>query len=270
MENILTNEEGNDLITTLIEKGDPFGVSRIGIGEIHLIFNKITNNLNSNDFRSLNIGGVRSDSYDFFFEEYSKGITDADINVYWTHDLHHQQKIIFNTLSPKSTKVMNRSVEPFYFENPWSRSLENKKVLIINPFTDTIKTQKNKLWLVWGNRKIMPKFELRVLKTPFLNNTDSPSWKDVVNEMKESIDDIDFDIALLGCSLFGLPLVSYIKSIGKQAIYIGGGVQLLFGIKGKRWDTHPDISTMYNNHWVRPSNNDKPNNYNGGDGYTYW
>jgi hypothetical protein len=36
-------------------------------------------------------------------------------------------------------------------------------------------------------------------------------------------------------------------------VHIGGSLQILFGIKGKRWDEHETISKMYNEHWVRPS-----------------
>ena len=32
----------------------------------------------------------------------------------------------------------------------------------------------------------------------------------------------------------------------------GGALQLLFGIRGKRWDDHPIISKLYNDAWVRP------------------
>ena len=54
--------------------------------------------------------------------------------------------------------------------------------------------------------------------------------------MQKEIDKIDFDIAILGCGAYGYPLASYIKSIGKKAIHIGGATQLIFGIKGKRWE----------------------------------
>ena len=33
---------------------------------------------------------------------------------------------------------------------------------------------------------------------------------------------------------------------------MSGATQLLFGIKGKRWDDHPIISKLYNDAWVRP------------------
>ena len=36
--------------------------------------------------------------------------------------------------------------------------------------------------------------------------------------MKHSVDQIDFDIALVACGAYGLPLSTHIKSIGKKSI----------------------------------------------------
>ena len=33
-----------------------------------------------------------------------------------------------------------------------------------------------------------------------------------------------------------MPLAAFIKSIGKKAVHLGGSTQILFGIKGERWD----------------------------------
>lgn len=50
------------------------------------------------------------------------------------------------------------------------------------------------------------------------------------------MDAVDYDIVLLGCGAYGFPLAAYAKRRGKQAIHMGGSLQLLFGIKGKRWE----------------------------------
>jgi hypothetical protein len=76
--------------------------------------------------------------------------------------------------------------------------------------------------------------------------------------MCAKIDRLDFDIALLGCGGYGLPLVNYIKNTKKRsAIYVGGALQILFGIRGKRWDNMPQINKFYNSRWVRPSEEEK-------------
>lgn len=41
-------------------------------------------------------------------------------------------------------------------------------------------------------------------------------------------------------------------------IVLGGMLQLMFGVKGTRWEkTRPDIVAMYNEAWVRPNEKDK-------------
>ena len=51
------------------------------------------------------------------------------------------------------------------------------------------------------------------------------------------ISKLDFDIALIGCGGYGIPLAGFIyDKLKKPAIQIGGGLQLLFGVMGKRWE----------------------------------
>lgn len=69
---------------------------------------------------------------------------------------------------------------------------------------------------------------------------------------------IDFDIALLSCSTFGFDLACMFKRAGKQAIQYGGALQVLFGIKGARWDNYPPYSKYYNEYWVRAPKTEAP------------
>ena len=50
--------------------------------------------------------------------------------------------------------------------------------------------------------------------------------------MKSQMDQTDYDIALIGCGAYGFPLAAHAKRMGKQAIHMGGSLQLLFGIRG--------------------------------------
>ncbi|MPN33589.1 hypothetical protein SDC9_181078 [bioreactor metagenome] len=88
--------------------------------------------------------------------------------------------------------------------------------------------------------------------------------------MKEKISKSDFEIAIIGAGAYGLALGAYIKSLGKQAIHMGGATQLLFGIKGTRWDKHDFISNLYNENWIRPSENEIYKGANNVEGGCYW
>lgn len=80
------------------------------------------------------------------------------------------------------------------------------------------------------------------------------TWFEALEDMKSQISGIDFDIALIGAGAYGMFLGAHCKALGKQAVHMGGALQLLFGIKGKRWDP----CGFYNEHWIRPATGETP------------
>lgn len=151
-----------------------------------------------------------------------------------------------------------RNIEPYYAENvePWSRALEGKKILVIHPFAESIQMQYKKREEIWKDRFILPEFDLQTIKAvqTVADQKDDRfhTWFDALEYMIEECKRKDFDIALIGCGAYGMPLAAEIKSMGKGAIHLGGALQILFGIKGARWDHHPIISRFYNDAWIRP------------------
>ena len=167
-----------------------------------------------------------------------------------------------------------RFIEPWFAENPWTEALKGKKVLVIHPFSETIIGQYKKREYLFENKKILPNFELEVIKAvqTIAREKDDRfnTWFDALNWMYEEAIKKDFDVALIGCGAYGMPLASMIKNAGKQAIHMGGVLQILFGIKGARWDDDPIVSNLYNEYWVRPSNNEKIINASSVEGGCYW
>ena len=91
--------------------------------------------------------------------------------------------------------------------------------------------------------------------------------------MCDEISKIDFDIALLGCGGYGLPLCNFIKEkLNKSAIYVGGGLQLLFGVMGSRWDNDfwNELIKKHNIKFIRPSGNEICNNLQTIENGCYW
>ena len=67
--------------------------------------------------------------------------------------------------------------------------------------------------------------------------------------------------------------VYFIKNkMHRQAMHIGGTLQVLFGIKGARWEGEPYNydKKLYNEFWVRPGEKLKPQNYMDVEGGCYW
>lgn len=156
-----------------------------------------------------------------------------------------------------------RGLEPWYVENPWTINLKGKQVLIIYPFENTIKNQYKIREKLFPDKEILPKLgQLYVLKAvqTIAGERDERfhNWFEALEWMYQEAMKFDFEIAIIGCGAYGFPLAAKIKNAGRQAIHLGGATQLLFGIKGKRWDEHPVISKFYNEYWVRPDSSEIP------------
>lgn len=175
------------------------------------------------------------------------------------------------------------SIEPWWAKNPWTRYLKGKKVLVIHPFAESIKLQYKKRELLFDNPDVLPEFaSLNVIKAVQSiggKSNNFRDWFDALHYMEEQIDKVDYDIALIGCGAYGLPLAAYCKEQGKKAIHMGGALQLMFGIKGNRWERStygkgwPGINYSHlldNLNWVRPIENEKPQGAQKVEDACYW
>lgn len=155
---------------------------------------------------------------------------------------------------------------PFVSSRPWSRILKGKKVLVIHPFAELIIKQYARREQLFENPDVLPTFDLKVIKAVQSLGGESngfADWFEALNYMMDEMDKTDYDVCLIGCGAYGFPLAAHAKRQGKKAIHFGGTLQLLFGIKGSRWE-NPQAATqwglppnfymklMANPAWVRP------------------
>lgn len=184
----------------------------------------------------------------------------------------------FEKFMPFKKDVISVQLEtlyPFFVSSPWTRALKGKKVLVIHPFSESIKIQYKKRELLFDNPDILPEFHLKTITAvqSIANNTvPYKDWFEALESMKTKIKQTDFDISIIGCGAYGLPLGAYVKRIGKKAILLAGGTQLLFGIKGKRWERYPDscYRDMFNKQWIYPSKEEKPKDAQKIEDGCYW
>ncbi len=162
-------------------------------------------------------------------------------------------------------------------ESPWSAALKNKKVLVIHPFANTIQKQYEKRAMIYPGTEILPEFKLEVFQAvqTIAGETDErfSNWFEALDWMYAEAMQREFDIAIIGCGAYGFPLAAKLKRAGKQAIHLGGATQLLFGIKGKRWETDSSyqyVQKYFNDSWVYPSEEEKPRRAQIVEGGCYW
>lgn len=173
-------------------------------------------------------------------------------------------------------------LDPFWTERPWTAALRGKRVLVVHPFANLIRRQYERRASLFQHPDVLPDFELIVL--PAVQSLGGcakyADWFAALEAMKNKIDRIDFDIALLGCGAYGLPLAAYIRRMGRKAIHMGGSLQLLFGIKGARWE-NPNFgirelgapgryASLFNENWVYPDAEGRPDNFESIEGACYW
>lgn len=155
----------------------------------------------------------------------------------------------------------------------WAWCLEGKKVLVIHPFADTIQSQYSQHREdIFPGTNALPAFQLTCIKAvqTIADAKDDrfADWFEAIDFMTEEAEKCDFDVALIGCGAYGFQLASRIKKMGKVAIHMGGALQTLFGIKGARWDKQ--YSSMYNDAWVYPSEEETPAGAERVEGGCYW
>ncbi|PEX10218.1 hypothetical protein CN451_13235 [Priestia megaterium] len=274
--NVLSEQSGNNLIFQMIEAGKPFMVGRLGAIEARCIYPWMIgrepkqNTLNSG-MHCAGIFPATNNSNSEFSKIYSNAISNTDVIGLWSV---YKEKDIVNKYSSNATFIRVRSIEPYYFINPWSKALEDKRVLIIHPFIESIKKQYLIREKIFENKDILPRVKsiefLKAIQSNAGADSGFESWSNAYLYMCNEIKRKKFDIAIIGAGAYGLPLASYVKSIGKIGIQMSGSTQILFGIKGMRWDDHPVISKMYNDHWIRPSAEETPPKPEKVEGGSYW
>jgi hypothetical protein len=174
---------------------------------------------------------------------------------------------------PNAKVVKLADLEPYYHANPWSEVLQDKVVLVVHPFEESIKCQYEKRETLFSDARILPKF-LKTLKAVQSIAGNPPEafrdWFLALDWMCEKIQNIEFDIAIIGAGAYGLPLASFVKGIGKKSVHLGGPTQILFGIRGNRWDERPFFQQLYNENWIKPLPVEIPSNFQKVESGCYW
>ena len=184
-------------------------------------------------------------------------------------------------------KVQLETLYPFFVNKPWTLALKGKKVLVVHPFDQSIRYQYLHRDKLFENKDILPEFELitfRAVQSVAGTKTPFKDWFEALKYMEDKISEIDFDICIIGCGAYGLPIAAHVKKIGKKAFHLGGGTQLLFGIKGKRWEeNYPKVwnyrpnesintnyNDLFNKFWGYPDEKEKPDNAKSVENACYW
>jgi hypothetical protein len=276
-------QAGHDRIAALISGSEPVLVARLGSVELSCLNFYLEKRAGKKRGYSGKIKATMANhagffpvddaSLDAFAELYLEHLPQVDAMGIW---FNPYEDVICNTWCRNAELVDFDCLEPFRFDNPWSNRLAGRKVLVVHPFVESIRRQyEEKRHLLFASPDVLPEFELKTIKS-VQSIAGSPiafsTWFDAYRHMCDEIAKVDFDICIIGAGAYGLPLAAFVKQSGRQAIHLGGVTQILFGIKGKRWEREYADSTakLFNEHWVRPLPAETPANKDKIERGCYW
>lgn len=299
-------QSSNDKIYDLLASGKPCMIARFGTTEMNCINNYLcvhreaplwkkckdyitdwtsTPWWNKRHFQIMSLwSGIfppSQDTAERFSQLYLNIIPEIDLLV----SFQYMEK--FMPLRKDIPKIQLEMLYPFFVERPWTRYLKGKKVLVVHPFEESIRMQYEKRHLLFECEDILPKFELitfKAVQTIAGCKSSFKNWFEALDYMKNEISKIDFDVAIIGCGAYGMPLAAHVKQMGKQAIHMAGGTQLLFGILGSRWveqykdsqEYRPGVfintnyRTLFNENWIYPLECDTPKGSEIVEDNCYW
>ena len=206
-----------------------------------------------------------------FLTTYRASVADLDGICLWQDDpfLRHYEKVLAAELCPRARRITYLALTSRVLEE-----LAGLRWLVVSSFTKSMRIQSPKLAEIhrgkpWAQRLQNQERAIEFLACPtFASLAPSPyrNWSEGLDRLTEAACRMDFDVALVGAGAWSLPLLSNLKKAGKKGIHLGGETQLIFGIKGRRWD-HEGI---YNEAWIRPDPSETPTGFMKKENGCYW
>ena len=181
--------------------------------------------------------------------------------------------MITNFTGPKFDAITLDIFHSIYRE-PWTLALKGKRILIISSFIESIKEKIPIREKIYGI-DLFPDCEFIFIKPPQTHgNNDSRRFPEELEDFVENVRNVkdSFDIALCSCGGYGNAICSAIYDMDKSAIYVGGVLQMYFGIYGERWmrERHDIMRMFLNKHWSRPKESERPKNFKNVEKSCYW
>lgn len=279
---ILGQQAGNDRIAELIRAARPVAIGKMGASELGGLrrYERLKDASGhcadwGREGHRLHVNaGVFPDdprAFDRFCQQFASALGDLDLLAVW---FQFGERALQRRFAPAAALTDLLSLEPFLNDRPWSAELAEKRVVVVTPFTATVESQYARRAQVWQARpEMLPAFELRTVRCPLSAALAGPvhaDWFAALNAMTAEMDAQPYDVAIVGAGAWGLPLVSHAKRTGHVGVHLGGPTQILFGVRGSRWDAHPILSRYFNDAWVRPGDADRPAAYRQIENGCYW
>jgi hypothetical protein len=222
-------------------------------------------------------------SVELYSQMYLKAFENCDLYCGWEmngacypHIKESHDYIKKRFVTKKMVWAYALDVFHYVHSNPWTQALKGKRILIISPFEETIREQLPHREKLYGGVDLFPDCKFVTIKPPMTQGSENS--REFYEELADFYMRLDkmknlYDVALLSCGGYGNIISNYIfTEHEKSAIYMGGTLQMAFGILGKRWLLErPDIVRLYmNEYWTHSKDTEKPQGFENIEGGCYW
>ena len=160
---------------------------------------------------------------------------------------------------------------------PWTQALRGRRILLVTSMVESMREKIPIRHLLWGDSGVdlFPDCTF-VLIAPPVTQAEEPA-EDFQVELAKFYVRLDalrdtYDVALVSAGGYGNLICAHLFSQGKSSVYVGGVLQMYFGVLGNRWlKERPDVLRLYlNAHWSRPSVAERPRGCETIEGACYW
>ncbi len=185
------------------------------------------------------------------------------------------ESAVVRRYAPNADPFPLSHLDPFRSERPWTRALAGKNVLIVHPFASTIERQlqvRGSLHRDLGGGDLLPAADYQVLPAvqSIGGTLDFPDWDRALESMADRVKESPADVVLVAAGAYGLSLAAAAKTSGKVGIHVGGVLQVIFGVRGRRWDGGAEYERRATHLWCRPTGDETPEAARQVEGGCYW
>lgn len=290
---VLPQTEGAKELVRAVRAGVPYAAGKLGTSEFTILVSFLKNREHPYSKIALRHISVNAGlfphtkaSVNAWAEHMlAEVLPTLDLAVNWNPAGQLYEHYFLCQYASKAKQTVLRALEPYYEDIPEDRYTlalpAAAKVAVVSPFSESVEKQKMRLQDVWpaaagrqiwnSDTEIVP---IRTGYNPVFGGTGWPTgvstWQEAVQYCVDAVVASGATIALVGCGALSLPVVAALKRAGKIAIHTGGATQILFGIQGRRWDSHSVISKFYSDAWIRPADSEIPSYSETIEGGCYW
>lgn len=216
-----------------------------------------------------------------FVRIYERSFATATSVAVWPEELLPGQQQLISKITPEASQIPLSSLDPVLLasklppETIWSSLTNSKRVLVVHSMVKSISKQMNSLDSIHQGSIFSPGTVI-VIKPPVTNGLYfwGRGYPKQLREFQKQLEDVltDFspDYALVAAGAYGMPIAATLQNAGVPSLYVGGALQLMFGIMGHRWQSRPEITSQVNDFWLSHPIDKPPFGFRLVERGTYW